>query len=149
MTAFDTTLDYGKMCKVCDFVRGGLPYLATHPDYNCPTETGFIPDAGAIHAFIHASTGRYPERIMGKPNGDIVDYLLERTGARREKTVMVGDRLYTDVAAGVRNGLKSVLVLSGEATLKDAARSEIQPDLIFDSVKEMGEYISADNAVNE
>ena len=86
---------------------------------------------------------------MGKPNGDIVDYLLERTGARREKTVMVGDRLYTDVAAGVRNGLKSVLVLSGEATLKDAARSEIQPDLIFDSVKEMGEYISADNAVNE
>lgn len=145
VTAFDTTLDYGKMCKVCDFVRAGLPYIATHPDYNCPTETGFIPDAGAIHAFIHASAGRYPERIIGKPNGDIVDYLLERTGARREKTVMVGDRLYTDVAAGVRNGLKSVLVLSGEATLEDVGRSEIRPDLIFDSVKEMGAFIPAGN----
>ena len=141
VTAFDTTLDYGKMCKVCDFVRAGLPYLSTHPDYNCPTETGFIPDAGAIHAFIHASAGRYPDRIIGKPNGDIVDYLLERTGTEREKTMMVGDRLYTDVAAGVKNGLKSALVLSGEAALEDVAHSEIQPDLIFESVKEMGEFL--------
>lgn len=140
VTAFDTSLDYAKMCKVCDFVRAGLPYLATHPDYNCPTEDGFIPDAGAIHAFIHASAGRYPDRIIGKPNADIVDYLLERTGAEREKTVMVGDRLYTDIAAGRNNGLKSVLVLSGEAGLSDLENSEIKPDLIFDSVKEMTPY---------
>ena len=73
VTAFDTTLDYGKMCKVCDLVRAGLPYIATHPDYNCPTADGFIPDAGAIHAFIYASAGRYPDRVIGKPNGDIVD----------------------------------------------------------------------------
>lgn len=141
VTAFDTTLDYEKMCKVCDFVRSGLPYIATHPDYNCPTETGFIPDAGAIHAFIHASAGRYPDRIIGKPNGDIVDYLLERTGAERDRTVMVGDRLYTDVAAGVKNGLKSVLVLSGEAAPEDLERSEVRPDLVFDSVKEMKEFL--------
>ena len=50
VVGFDTTLTYEKMCRVCDFVREGLPYLSTHPDYNCPTETGFIPDAGAIHA---------------------------------------------------------------------------------------------------
>jgi len=129
------------MCRVCDFVRAGLPYLATHPDYNCPTETGFIPDAGSIHAFIHASTGRYPDRIIGKPNGDIVDYLLERTGIQREKTVMVGDRLYTDIAAGVNNGLKSALVLSGEATLEDLAASEVRPDLVFESVAEMGKFL--------
>ncbi len=141
VTAFDTTLDYRKMCRVCDFVRAGLPYLATHPDYNCPTETGFIPDAGSIHAFIHASTGRYPDRIIGKPNGDIVDYLLERTGIQREKTVMVGDRLYTDIAAGVNNGLKSALVLSGEATLEDLAASEVRPDLVFESVAEMGKFL--------
>lgn len=141
VTAFDTTLDYGKMCKVCDFVRAGLPYIATHPDYNCPTETGFIPDAGAIHAFIHASTGRYPDRVIGKPNGDIVDYLLERTGADRGRTVMVGDRLYTDIAAGVNNGLKSVLVLSGEASLGDLEQSEVRPDLVFDSVKEMAAFL--------
>lgn len=141
VTAFDTTLDYEKMCRVCDLVRSGLPYIATHPDHNCPTETGFIPDAGAIHAFIHASAGRYPDRIIGKPNGDIVDYLLERTGAERDRTVMVGDRLYTDIAAGVNHGLKSVLVLSGEASLEDLEQSEVRPDLVFDSVKEMGEFL--------
>ena len=65
VVGFDTTLTYVKMCRVCDLVREGLPYISTHPDYNCPTETGFIPDAGAIHAFIHASAFRYPDHIVG------------------------------------------------------------------------------------
>lgn len=137
VTAFDTTLDYNKMCRVCDHVRAGLPYLATHPDYNCPTETGFIPDAGAIHAFINASAFRYPDRIIGKPNADIIDYLCTRVGSRREKIVMVGDRLYTDIAAGNNNGLKSILVLSGEAKREDVYASDVVPDLIFDSVRDM------------
>lgn len=137
VTAFDTSLDYAKMCKVCDHVRAGLPYLATHPDYNCPTETGFIPDAGAIHAFIHASAFRYPDRIIGKPNEDIIEYLTTRVNTSRERIAMVGDRLYTDIAAGRNHGLKSVLVLSGEASLEDARTSEIVPHLIFHSVREM------------
>ncbi len=141
VTAFDTTLDYRKMCKACDLVRKGLLYIATHPDYNCPTEDGFIPDIGAIHAFIHASAGRFPDRIIGKPNGDIINYLLERTSVKREKTAMVGDRLYTDIAAGKNGGLTSVLVLSGEASLQDAMESEIKPDFIFDSVKNMIPYL--------
>lgn len=137
VTAFDTSLDYAKMCKVCDHVRAGLPYLATHPDYNCPTEKGFIPDAGAIHAFIHASAFRYPDRIIGKPNEDIIEYLTTRVNASRERIAMVGDRLYTDIAAGRNHGLKSVLVLSGEASLEDVQTSETVPHLIFDSVREM------------
>lgn len=137
VTAFDTSLDYRKMCKVCDYVRAGLPYLATHPDYNCPTETGFIPDAGAIHAFIHASAFRYPDRIIGKPNKDMVEYLTMRVDARPEQTAMVGDRLYTDIAAGRNNGLWSILVLSGEAAMKDVYQSDVIPHLIFDSVKDM------------
>ncbi|MDE6183933.1 MAG: HAD-IIA family hydrolase, partial [Lachnospiraceae bacterium] len=95
VVGFDTTLTYAKMCRVCDLVREGLPYISTHPDYNCPTETGFIPDAGAIHAFIHASAFRFPDRIIGKPNGDIMDYLAVREGVSKEETAMVGDRLYT------------------------------------------------------
>lgn len=141
VTAFDTSLDYQKMCRVCDHVRAGLPYLATHPDYNCPTETGFIPDAGAIHAFIHASAFRYPDRIIGKPNEDIIAYLATRVGTQRDRIAMVGDRLYTDIAAGRNNGLKSVLVLSGEATMEDVRQSEVVPDLIFESVKEMTELL--------
>lgn len=137
VTAFDTSLTYEKMCKVCDFVRAGLPYIATHPDYNCPTETGFIPDAGAIHAFINASSFRYPDHIIGKPNADIMDYLVERVGADKARTAMVGDRLYTDVAAGVNNGFTGILVLSGEAGMKDVEESDVCPHLIFDSVKDM------------
>lgn len=137
VTAFDTSLDYRKMCKVCDHVRAGIPYLATHPDYNCPTETGFIPDVGAIHAFIHASAFRYPDRIIGKPNADIIDYLCTRVSAERDKIAMVGDRLYTDIAAGRNNGLKSILVLSGEATMDDVDHSDVKPHLIFDSVKDI------------
>ena len=143
VTAFDTSLDYEKMCRVCDHVRAGLPYLATHPDYNCPTETGFIPDAGAIHAFIHASAFRYPDRIIGKPSGDIIDYLCTRVNTAREQIAMVGDRLYTDIAAGRNNGLKSILVLSGEASIEDARVSDVQPHLIFDSVKELSQMLSA------
>ena len=141
VTAFDTSLDYRKMCLVCDHVRAGLPYLATHPDYNCPTESGFIPDAGAIHAFIHASAFRYPDRIIGKPNGDIIDYLCTRVNSKREEIAMVGDRLYTDIAAGRNNGLKSILVLSGEATMEDVQTSEVQPHLIFNSVKELAQTL--------
>lgn len=142
VTAFDTSLDYQKMCKVCDHVRAGLPYIATHPDYNCPTETGFIPDAGAIHAFIHASAFRYPDRIIGKPNGDIIEYLTKRVNEKqkdidRKQIAMVGDRLYTDIAAGRNNGLQSILVLSGEATMQDVSDSEVLPHLIFPSVKEI------------
>lgn len=137
VVGFDTTLNYEKMCRVCDLVREGLPYISTHPDFNCPTETGFIPDAGAIHAFIHASARRYPDHIIGKPNGDIMDYLAKRAGVSRDQTAMVGDRLYTDVAAGVNNGYTGILVLSGEAGMKDIEKSEVIPHLIFSSVKEM------------
>lgn len=137
VVGFDTTLDYQKMCQVCDFVRAGLPYISTHPDFNCPTETGFIPDAGAIHAFIHASSFRYPDHIIGKPNREIMDYMLARAGAVKERTAMVGDRLYTDVYGGVNNGMTGILVLSGEATMEDVEQAEIKPHFIFPSLKEM------------
>ncbi len=140
IVGFDTELDYQKLCKICDFVRAGIPYLATHPDFNCPTEDGFIPDAGAIMELIHASAFRYPDRVIGKPNRDISDYLMERlaenghVGISRSQVAMVGDRLYTDIAAGINAGLHSILVLSGEASLADAKASDVKPELIYDSV---------------
>lgn len=137
VVGFDTTLTYQKLCSVCDLVRRGLPYISTHPDFNCPTETGFVPDAGAIHAFIRASAFRDPDHIIGKPNADIMDYLAKRAGVDKAQTAMVGDRLYTDVAAGVNNGYTGILVLSGEAGMKDVEESEVIPHLIFSSVKEM------------
>ena len=141
LVGFDTTLDYAKMTKVCDYIRGGLPYIATHPDFNCPTETGFIPDIGAIMAFIEASTGRRPDVILGKPYRGIVDEALLRTGLKLEDMAMVGDRLYTDVATGVRHGMTGILVLSGEAGMADVETSDVKPDLIFGCLAEMIPYL--------
>ena len=141
LVAFDTTLDYAKMCKVCDFIRAGKPYIATHPDFNCPTETGFIPDMGAIMAFIEASTGRKADVILGKPYGGIVREAVSRTGYGLEEMAMVGDRLYTDVATGVNHGMTGILVLSGEATMQDVAESDVQPHLIFDRLADMIPYL--------
>ncbi len=137
LIAYDTTLDYQKMTDVCDFVRAGLPYIATHPDYNCPTETGFAPDIGAIIAFIEASAGRRPDVILGKPYAGIVEEAMNITGFSTNALAMVGDRLYTDIATGVNFGMTAILVLSGEATLEDLKTSDVQPHLIFERLATM------------
>ena len=134
---FDTTLDYEKMWAVCDWVRAGLPYIATHPDFNCPTETGFMPDIGAIIAFIEASTGRRPDLVIGKPNTGIVEAVLRRTGLRVGELAMVGDRLYTDIETGLRSGMLSILVMSGETTEDMLASSATKPDLKFGRLSDM------------
>ena len=134
---FDTTLDYDRMWAVCDFVRAGLPYIATHPDFNCPTETGFMPDIGAIMAFIEASTGRRPDLIVGKPNTGIVEAVLRRTGLKVDELAMVGDRLYTDIETGLQSGMLSILVMSGETTEAMLAESPTKPDLKFGRLSDM------------
>lgn len=141
LLAFDTTLSYDRLCVCCDLIRSGLHYIATHPDFNCPTETGFIPDIGSFMALIEASTGRRPDMILGKPYEGIVQEALDRTGFQKQEMAMVGDRLYTDVATGVRHGLTGILVLSGESTLKDLETSDVQPDLIFDRLSSMIPYL--------
>ena len=134
---FDTTLDYAKLRAVCDFVRAGLPYIATHPDFNCPTETGFMPDIGAIMAFIEASTLRRPDLIVGKPHTGIVEAALRRTGRKVSELAMVGDRLYTAIETGLRSGMLSILVMSGETTMEMLRTSETVPDLKFDRLADM------------
>ncbi len=137
LIGYDTTLDYAKMTMVCDYVRAGLPYVATHPDFNCPTETGFAPDIGAIIAFIEASANRRPDVIIGKPYSGIVEEALRVTGLQKEQLAMVGDRLYTDIATGVNFGMTSILVLTGEATLADVETSPVKPHLIFERLSSM------------
>ena len=140
---YDTTLDYKKMWQVCDLVREGLPYIATHPDFNCPvaTRTGFAPDIGAIIAFIEASTGRRPDLVVGKPNQGIVDAALIRTGLQKSELAMVGDRLYTDIRTGVEHGILSILVMSGETDKAMLAASPYQPDLVFDRLGDISAWL--------
>lgn len=141
LIGYDTTLDYAKLTKVCDLVRAGLPYIATHPDFNCPTETGFAPDIGAIIAFIEASAGRRPDVIIGKPYRGIVEEAMRVTGLTTGQLAMIGDRLYTDIAMSVRHGMLGILVLTGEATKDDIVQSPEQPDLVFNRLSDMIEFL--------
>ncbi|MCL2672049.1 MAG: HAD-IIA family hydrolase [Clostridiales bacterium] len=135
---FDTTLTYEKLWKLCDFVRLGVPYIATHPDFNCPTDTvtGFMPDIGAMIAFVEAATGCLPT-VIGKPQREILDIAMQKMRLEPSQLAIVGDRLYTDIAAGRNGGMLSVLVLSGETKLQDIKDSPHKPDLIFDSLGEL------------
>ena len=138
VTSFDTTLTYEKLDHACRLVRGGAEYLSTHPDFNCPTETGFIPDSGAIAAFVTASTGKVPT-YFGKPYRETIEMICEATGLPLSEMCIFGDRLYTDIAVGKRHGVTAVLVLSGETTEADvdAATSADQPDLVFGSLDDV------------
>ena len=138
---FDTTLTYAKLWRLCDLVREGIPYLATHPDFNCPTEHGYMPDTGAMIAFVRASTGREPDLVIGKPNRTIVDMAARKLGVPIERMAMVGDRLYTDIALGQTSGIATVLVLSGEATRSDLERSSFRPDYVFEDLGGLADWI--------
>ena len=138
---FDTTLTYAKMWKLCDLVRSGVRYVATHPDYNCPTETGFMPDIGAMIAFVKASTGREPDLIVGKPNSLFVQQAAERTGIPVSAMCMIGDRLYTDIALGATAGIPTILVLSGETRADEVAGSPYQPTYIFQTIQAVADYL--------
>ena len=124
---FDMTLTYDKLVRACDLVRGGVPFIATHLDLNCPTETGYIPDCGAMTALITASTGVTP-KVIGKPNREIIDAMFRKKPVRRDQVAMVGDRLYTDIVMGHNAGVTSVLVLSGEAKEADIPAAPVKPD---------------------
>ena len=139
---FDTTLTYEKIWKLCDLVTAGVPYIATHPDINCPTETGFMPDIGAMMALVATSTNRRPDVIIGKPNAPIVEALVEKLGLPVEALCMVGDRLYTDIALG-KTGLSTVLVLSGETRPEDIAASPFQPDVVLQNLAHLVQEMEA------
>lgn len=138
--SFDKTLTYKKLENICNYIREGVPFLATHLDTNCPTETGFIPDCGAICDLIISSTGVKP-KFLGKPCKETLDMVLKITGCGIDQIAFVGDRIYTDVATGVKNGAKGFLVLTGEADMKTVAESEIEPTCIYDSLYEMSKYM--------
>jgi 4-nitrophenyl phosphatase len=138
---FDTTLTYDKLWTLCDHIRAGVPYIATHPDFNCPTETGFMPDIGATIAFVRASTGREPDLIVGKPNRLFVEKAAERAGVPLSTLCMIGDRLYTDIALGATAGIPTILVLSGETHKEDIPGSSYQPQFVFEHLGAVADYL--------
>ena len=142
LVSYDNQLNYDKIKDVCRLLTEGEPeYIATNPDLVCPVEFGYLPDCGAICNMIETATGKRP-RFIGKPEPAMVEYALALTGCTPEQTLVVGDRLYTDILCGVHAGVDTALVLSGEATLQDAAAFAHSPRYLFPSVKELAAAIA-------
>lgn len=140
VVGFDTTLTYDKLEKACTLIRNGVPFIATHPDNNCPTEFGPIPDCGAMCAFITQSTDVLP-KYLGKPHTETLDYITRYLNCTKDELVFVGDRLYTDIAIGANHGATSVLVLTGETQMSDLETSEVKPQLIVPRLIDLAEYL--------
>lgn len=141
VVGFDMSLNYETLTIACRLIDRGVPYVATHPDVRCPIEGGeFIPDCGAMIELIKTATGKEPQQILGKPYHYMIDVITSRTGYKREEIAMVGDRLSTDIAFGLNNGVLSILVLTGEATLADVEHGSIKPDIILDHASELADY---------
>ena len=154
---YDTGLSYEKLKNFCHWVRKGLFYISTHPDINCPSLEGPLPDNGAMIALIRASTGRNPDVILGKPQAEMLQILLRRFGREKSETLIIGDRLYTDIRMGVENGVDSLLVLTGETkeeSILKALTSEgvdtAFPTFVSRSLSEMLAFVaSADQSKKE
>lgn len=115
LTAYDTELTYAKLTEVCrQLTETKVPWFATNPDLRCPIDFGMVPDCGSICRMITASVGREPEYI-GKPAPGMVYSCMEQTGCTPEQTLIIGDRIYTDMECGRRAGVDTCLVLTGEA----------------------------------
>ena len=128
----DQELTFKKLEDICRILLArDVPYIATNPDYVCPTEFGSVPDCGSFIDMLYNSVKKRPV-VIGKPEPLMPLLAMERTGYKKEETAVIGDRLYTDVKSGVNAGAVSVLVLSGEATMDDLKDSDVTPDIILD-----------------
>lgn len=137
VVAYDSELSYDKLIQVCKALSGReLPYYATNPDLCCPIDFGFVPDCGAICNMIGEATGKKPV-YLGKPSREVVDLCLTLSGFSREETLVVGDRLYTDIACGINGGVDTCVVFTGEAKPEDMADTPYPADYCFQTIKEL------------
>jgi HAD superfamily hydrolase (TIGR01450 family) len=143
LLTYDTTLTYDKLARAVRFLREGLPYFATHRDLVCPTEDGPIPDIGTFIELIRLTTGREPDMTFGKPDTLIIDGALESLGKSYDDAVVVGDRLYTDVALKDGTAMLSVLVLSGETDRVAYERQDRRADIVVRDVAVLLEKLSS------
>ena len=138
LTGFDTELTMEKLRRTCQILteQKNVAYYATNPDLVCPVSFGYVPDCGSMSVMIRNATGRYPT-FIGKPEPTMIQIVMEKFGHTPTETVVVGDRVYTDVASGVRAGVTTIGVLSGEATLQDFTHTDTPPTYLFRDVGEI------------
>lgn len=135
--AFDRTFTYAKLDTALQAVKGGARLIATNPDRTCPVEGGEIPDCAGMIAAVEAVTDRRVEVIVGKPSPIILDVALAALGVPAAESVIIGDRIETDIMMGKRSGLATVLVLSGVTRPDDPRIATLAPDHVVRSVADL------------
>ena len=133
---FDTELTFQKLEDACILLDRGVDYIATNPDWVCPTWYGYVPDCGSVSEMLYNATKRRPT-FIGKPQPTMALLAMEKTGFTPEETVLIGDRLYTDIACGVNAGINTIFVLSGEGTMEDLEKSEAKPTSVYDHIRDV------------
>lgn len=136
LVGFDTELTSQKLRKTCELLQRDIAFIATNPDLRCPVNFGYIPDCGSICNMLKAATDKEPIYI-GKPKPTMVDIVRKKFNFSASETVVIGDRLYTDIATGLNAGVMAICVLTGEATKADIQNGKIKPTLTFKSVKDI------------
>lgn len=138
LVGYDTELTYEKVREASRLLQNneGIPYIATNPDRVCPTDFGSAPDCYAICQMLKFAVGRDPVYI-GKPDAFMIKYAVGMTDYTARQTVVVGDRLYTDIASGVNAGVDTVCVLSGESSIEDIEKSEVKPAFVLKDIGEL------------
>ncbi|EKO3735540.1 HAD-IIA family hydrolase [Vibrio metschnikovii] len=120
---YDTELSYSKLVDACRLINSGIDFIATHCDPVCPSENGPIPDVGLLTEMIEKTTGKKVYKVFGKPSPDMINHIIVEHNIERSKMIMIGDRLYTDIAMANNSGVDSILVLSGDTT-RDEVENE-------------------------
>lgn len=128
-----TTFTFDTIKTAVRLIRSGAKFIGTNPDKTDPTEDGIEPACGALLATIEAASGQKPY-IVGKPNSLMMMLATRKLGVHAEETVMIGDRMDTDIVGGMEAGMKTCLVLSGVTPKEDLPNFPYRPDYIFDSV---------------
>jgi HAD superfamily hydrolase (TIGR01450 family) len=147
VVAWDRTFDYAKLTAAFRAVRAGARLVATNPDPYCPTPDGDLPDCAAMLAAIEASTGARAEAIVGKPSPHMAAALVDRLALPAGDTVLIGDRLLTDVRMAQEAGMASALVLTGATGIEALATSSVVPDYVLRGVAEVLPLASSATAV--
>jgi NagD protein len=130
------TYSFEAITKAIRLVQGGAKFIATNPDVTGPSQEGPLPATGAVAAMITAATGRQPYYV-GKPNPMMFRSALNRIDAHSETTAMIGDRMDTDVVAGIEAGLHTFLVMTGSTTPADVEKYPFRPSQVVDSVADL------------
>jgi HAD superfamily hydrolase (TIGR01450 family) len=134
---YDTELTYQKLCTACRYLNEGVDMIATHCDNFCPTEHGPVPDIGSMIEMLKVTTGKSPVKVFGKPNAEMVEPLISAYSIDPKRTMIVGDRLHTDIRMASNFNCYGMLVLTGDTSRDQVEGAEDRPDFVINSIGDL------------